>query len=552
MKPTVKPILLVWLVVIVLLSCKQKGKTTFEETLSKQKPNVLLVVVDDMAWTDLGCYGSEIETPAFDALANEGTLFTDFHTSVSSSPTRAMLMTGTDNHIAGLGNMGEVISEKQEGKPGYEGHINDRVVSLAEVLKQSDYNTMMAGKWHLGHTDESIPHARGFDKSFTMLFGGASHFKEMFGLMPQETPVEYRLNGEDLNTLPDDFYSSNSYTDFLIEAIDTEKDSGRPFFAYLAFTAPHDPLHVPEPWLSQYKGKYDEGYEKLKADRYNKVVELGLLSKEAAMAPVNPAAPSWDSLSDEEKANESKKMEVYAGMVDNVDENLARVIEYLKETGQYENTIIVVTSDNGPNPWNNTDYPGNEDGVFLSNYDNSTENIGNPSSHSAYGPGWATACAGPLDFFKLTPGEGGTRTPLLISGPGFQKGVVNKEFFYVMDIMPTILEKVEADHPETFEGRDIEPMRGLSMLKVLTGEASSVHSPDEYIGGEMGGSGPWMRRGNYKARYIPAPFGDEQWKLFNVKIDPGETKDLAAEHPEILDELKQAWDAYTVEVGVIN
>ena len=228
--------------------------------LASERPNILLVVADDLGWTDLGSFGSEIETPNLDSLAQRGVMFTDFHTSVSCSPTRSMLLSGTDNHIAGLGNMGELISPEQRGKPGYEGHLNNRVVSLAELLRDNGYHTYLAGKWHLGHKPASFPHARGFERSFSMLFGGASYWSDMFGLMAeQEEIAEYVLDDKRLEELPKDFYATRSFTDFLINSIRANRGDGQPFLAYLAFTAPHDPLHVPEPWRSRYRGNYNDG-----------------------------------------------------------------------------------------------------------------------------------------------------------------------------------------------------------------------------------------------------------------------------------------------------
>ena len=215
--------------------------------IAAEKPNILLVMADDMGWTDLGCFGSEIETPNIDALAESGVKFTDFHVSVSCSPTRSMLLSGNDNHISGLGTMGELLTEAHVGKPGYEGHLNDRVASLAEVLREGGYHTYMGGKWHLGHKKGTLPFDRGFESSFSMLVGGASHWADMYGILPMDHPAKYTRNGKFLDSLPADFYSSKSYADFLMDSIRENRDDGKPFLAYLAFTAPHDPLHVPEP-----------------------------------------------------------------------------------------------------------------------------------------------------------------------------------------------------------------------------------------------------------------------------------------------------------------
>jgi len=525
-----------------LMSCNSdEGK---EET----QPNILLIMVDDMGYTDTKPYGGEINTPAIDMLAKKGMLFTDFHTSVSCSPTRSMLMTGTDNHLVGLGNMGELLSPNQVGKPGYEGFLNDNVISLAEVLLGAGYHTYMAGKWHLGHNEESIPGARGFEKVLSLLNGGASHFNDMAGLTAEEH-VEYTMNGGKITTLPKEFYSTRSYTDFLINAV-RESEDDKPFFAYLAYSAPHDPLHVPEPWLSKYNGVYDEGYEKLRENRVQHIKELGLIPKEAKVPAMNKTVKPWDSLTEEEKVYESRKMEVYAGMVENIDYHIGRMLDFLADVKELDNTIILFSSDNGSNPWDNTQYPGNGDGLYLSQFDNRLENLGNPTSHIAYGTGWASAGSGPLDYFKMTVGEGGIRTPFIISGPNIAQGKVHESFVYVTDIMPTLLEMAGVSHPDIFRDKKVLPMKGKSFTKVFLDADESTYSPDEYIGGEMG-TGKWMRKGNYKAQMVPNPYGTNEWKLFDLSIDPGETTDISNEKPELFEELKAAWIKYSEEVGVV-
>lgn len=325
-----------------------------------RKPNILLVVGDDLGWTDLGSFGGEIDTPNLDELAGRGVQFTDFHVSVSCSPTRSMLLSGTDNHIAGLGNMSELLTPEQRGKPGYEGHLNNRVVALPEVLRDAGYHTYMAGKWHLGHEPESFPSARGFDRSFSMLFGGASYWSDMFGIQADgEKKADYVLDDERLQTLPKDFYATRSYADFLIEAIRENHGDDKPFFAYLSFTAAHDPLHVPEPWLSKYRGTYDDGYEVLKAKRADSAQQLGLVPNGAQTPPRVEALKPWVDLTEEERAVSKKGMEVYAGVVENMDYHYGRVVDFLKDIGEYDNTIIIFLSDNGSSPLVSEDYPGN-------------------------------------------------------------------------------------------------------------------------------------------------------------------------------------------------
>ena len=523
---------------------------TVAESQVQEQPNILLVVVDDMGWTDIGSFGSEIDTPHLDALAERGVMFTDFHVSVSCSPTRSMLLSGTDNHIAGLGNMGELLTEEQKGKPGYEGYLNDRVVSLAEVLQDNGYHTYMAGKWHLGHEPELYPHARGFERTFCLLYGGASHWNDMFGLMEVETPAYFTMNGKKLNELPDDFYSSRSYTDFLLDSIRENRGDNKPFLAYLAFTAPHDPVHVPEPWKSKYQGRYDAGYEVLKVKRAATAKKAGIFPESAPVAEGYEKIKPWDSLSKDEQALESRGMEVYAGMVDNMDYHYGRIEAFLKDIGEYENTIVIFMSDNGPNPWYSEDYPGNADSEWFTQFDNSIENIGSPMSNYAYGLGFGSASAGPLALFKTTVAEGGIRSPLFIEGPGIKGGRRVDAFTYVWDIMPTILELAGIPHPEEYQGRKVECMRGKSLTGLLAGSADAVYDENEFVGGELG-NGKWIRQGALKAVSVAPPYGSGEWHLYNVVNDPGETHDLAEEQPELLKKLQTAWDQYAEDVGVV-
>jgi len=517
-----------------------------------RRPNILLIMVDDMGYTDMGSFGGEIETPHIDALAKSGVRFSNFHTSVSCSPTRSMLLTGTDNHIAGLGNMGELMTPAQRGKPGYEGHLNDRVVTFAEVLRAGGYHTYMAGKWHLGDEPDHFPRARGFERSFSMLQGGASHWSDMFGLAGKSQPVaKYSMDGKELTELPKDFYSSRSYADFLIDAIRKNRGDGKPFLAYFAPTAAHDPIHVPEPWLSKYRGRYDDGYEALKSRRIAGAKRAGLVPEGAAAPGRHPKTKPWDSLSSEEKALSSRAMEGYAGMVECMDYHIGRVIQFLKDIGEYENTIIIFTSDNGPNPWDSEEYPGNAGTAWMKQFDNSLDNIGRRGSFVGYGIGWASASAGPLDYFKLTVGEGGIRTPLIVTGPGVKGSRQVDSFAYVTDIMPTILELAKLEHPEIYEGRKVARMRGRSIAGVMSGVKQDTYAKDAVIGGEMLG-GKWMRRGDYKAVLVAKPMGPGAWRLYNTVKDPGETADLSTAHPEILEALTSAWDQYAKETGVVQ
>jgi arylsulfatase len=508
-------------------------------------------MADDLGFTDIGSYGGEIDTPHLDALAQQGMQFTDFHVSVSCSPTRSMLLSGNDNHVVGLGNMGELLTDNQMGRPGYEGHLNDRIATLAEVLRDGGYHTYMAGKWHLGHKKGSLPYDRGFERSFSMLVGGASHWADRLGILPMDHPAAYSLNGEHIEELPADHYSSMSFADFLMDAIRENRGDGKPFLAYLAFQAVHDPIHVPEPWLSKYRGKYDQGYETLKDARWQAAKNKGVVPPDAIIAAQHPMIRPWDELSAEERATEARGMEVYAGMLDAMDYHFGRVVDFLKDIDEYDNTIIIFLSDNGANPWYSDTYPGADSPDFRALFDYSLENIGHPGSNHAYGIGFASGSGGPLNKFKMTVAEGGIRVPLIISGPDIIVGVQSDAFAYVWDIMPTILELAEVDYPAEYRGRNVVAPRGRSMAGILNGSTAQIYSDQEFIGGEMG-DGKWIRQGAYKAMSIPEPYGTAEWRLFDVEADPGEANDLAGEMPDKLEELKAAWAEYAADVGVVQ
>ena len=297
-----------------------------------------------------------------------------------------MLLSGTDNHLAGMGTMFEGIQPWQEGKPGYEMHINDRVVTPPEFLRDGGYHTYMAGKWHLGHDKGNRPYDRGFEKTFSLMNGGASHYSDMSPLFESDV-ITYTRNGQQIYALPGDFFSSRSYSDFLMNSIRENRGDGKPFFAYLAFTAPHDPVHVPEPWRTKYEGQYKDGYEALRENRVEGSIKAGVFSENVAVTERHKLVKPWSSLTEEKKASQEVQMEVYAGMVDNLDYHFGRVVQFLKDIGEYDNTIIIFFSDNGSNPFVSEDYPGNRDSDFLKRFDNSINNIGNSTSHIAYGMG---------------------------------------------------------------------------------------------------------------------------------------------------------------------
>ncbi|MHC4933654.1 MAG: arylsulfatase [Planctomycetota bacterium] len=511
-------------------------------------PNILLIVVDDMGYSDIGCFGGEIRTPNIDGLAKSGVRLTNFYAAPTCSPTRSMLMSGTDHHLAGLGTMNEALAPNQRGKPGYEGFLNDRVVSFASLLRDGGYHTYMAGKWHLGEKPVHDPFRRGFEKSYTMLIGGASHFDDEWMMSANYTPI-YAENGRRVH-VPRGFYSSEFYTDRIIEWTGKQEDS-RPFFAYLSFTAPHDPLHVPDDWLDKYKGAYDHGYDVQGARRLQQLKSLGLVSKDVRAYPRHPMIPAWDSLPTEEKKRQARKMEIYAAMVENVDFHVGRVFAHLKKIGKYDNTLVIFFSDNGANGAAMHQYPETNEAWVERNSDNRFENYGRRGSRIAMGPGWAQASMSPFRFFKGFIAEGGIRSPLIVSGPGVARaGEHSAAVVHVMDVAPTLLEIAGIDHPKVYRGRDILPIQGKSMAGFLRGKSESVRGPEEPLGWEFI-SWRAMRLGKWKVTWISRPFGQSDWELFDLEADPGETRDLSGEHPAKLQELVRLWKKYRDENGLV-
>jgi len=513
------------------------------------RPNILLIVTDDMGYSDIGPFGGEIDTPNLDTLAKSGMLFSDFHTSATCSPTRSMLLSGTDNHLAGVGSMGEMLTPLQKGKRGYEGYLTDRVVTIPTLLRDAGYFTAMAGKWHLGEDPDQDPFRRGFQKAYTMLNGGASHFDDEWMMYANYTPI-YRENGVRTH-VPKGFYSSEFYTSKLIEYLD-ERAKDQPFFGYLAFTAPHDPLHAPDEWVDDYKGKYDAGYDALRQARLKSLKTLGFVDSEAKPFPRLPSIPAWDELTDGQKKVEARKMEVYAAMIANIDHQLGRLFGHLKESGQWENTLVIFFSDNGANGLHMHQYANTDEAWVERNSDNRFENLGRQYSRMATGPAWAQASMTPFRMFKAFVAEGGIRSPLIMAGPGVDKPDSSSgAFSHVTDLAATILEASQTQHPGTsYKGRKVEALRGRSMSSVLSGKADVVHPYDTAVSWELFGMRA-VRKGDFKLLQLEKPFGSGGWQLYNLTKDPGETVDLSEKMPELRNEMIGVWNRYSKETGVI-
>jgi arylsulfatase A-like enzyme len=532
-----------------------KGRQKVDPSVSR-RPNFLVVVADDLGFSDLGAFGGEIATPHLDALALQGLRFTDFHTAPACSPTRAMLLTGTDHHIAGLGTLDEVASKSQRGRPGYEGYLNERVVTVTELLRESGYRTFLSGKWHLGMTLETSPHTRGFERSFALLPGAANHYaispKAGTGFRRQDT-----LYTEDdkFVGLPDDFYTSDGFTDKLIGYLKERPDDGAPFFAYLAFSAPHWPLQAPDDLIAKYRGRYDAGPDALRAARLKNLIALGLCAPDVVPHPVVARSKPWAEMTADERAVSARTMEVYAAMVERIDENIGRLVAHLKAVGDFDDTVIMFLSDNGAEGALIEAVPvfGPKLMEFIAeHYDNRLENIGRPNSYVWYGPRWAQAATAPSRLYKTHTSEGGIRVVAFLTGGAFaRQGAISEVFATAMDVAPTLLALAGVDHPGVaWHGRKIEPMRGRSLVPYLRGEADVVHTDATATGWELFGRCA-IRRGDWKALLLPPPDGPGHWQLYDLSRDPGETNDLAAAEPARLAGLIADWNAYVEETGVL-
>ena len=513
----------------------------------KSPPNILLIVSDDLGFNDIGAFGGEIKTPNLDRLAENGVRLSNFHAAPTCSVARAMLFSGTDAHLAGLGNMAEILSPEQLGKRGYEGYLNFDVVSVASLLKDAGYHTYMAGKWHLGMGEDTSPEARGFERSFAMLNGAGSHFNAS-GSYQSEPKSLYREEGK-LVQREAGVYSTTLYTNKILDYIDGAKSDARPFFAYLAYTAPHWPLQAPDEFIKRYQGKYDSGYDVLREDRLKRMKQKGVIIQSATPHPVvSKTKVKWETLSVAERRIESRKMEVYAAMVDNMDFNIGRILNHLKGIGEYDNTFIVFLSDNGPS----AHLPKIVRKWAASRFDNSYDNMGRENSFIEYGPFWAQAGSTPFRAYKGLTTEGGVRVPAIISYPKLPKqGSVNDSFASIMDLAPTFLDSAGIEHPGTrYRGRDVHPIKGESMLTNLYGLSRTIHSDEYVMGWELFGNRAIIQ-GDWKLLRLVKPRENESWQIFNISEDPGETNNLASKNPKKLKEMINLWGLYAKENGVI-
>ena len=549
MQSTLRLQLLLSVGLLWLASCEIRLPGTAGKSAPDRPPNILLIVADDMGFSDLGAFGGDARTPNLDRLANEGVRLTNFHAAPSCSPSRAQMLSGADNHLVGLGNMGELLFMYpwQRGKPGYEGYLTHRAVTIGTVLKEHGYRTYMTGKWHMGHAPDLIPLARGFDRSFALMNGTSSHYAADNGREGHPTIVVE--DGQRVDW-PEGKYSSDHYADKLLEYLKADKSDKRPFFAYLAFTVPHHPLHAPQSHIDKYRGVFDDGYEALARKRLARMRKLGIIPDRDIRVSPHPSARQWDTLPDREKRFQSRLMQVHAAMIDNMDHNVGRVLKHLEATGQLDHTIVVFLSDNGASDQEMSTFPLWKARYQASN--NTPENIGRADSWTGIGVGWAHAITTPNRLSKHYTSEGGIHVPALLWRSGLNTGGrISTAFTHVRDVAPTLADYAGLSlSPGYFKKRDAVPWEGVSLKALLEGTGNAVHGKDRVFAWEhrerLG-----LIKGDWKLLKLPEPFGSGEWELIHLANDPGETADVSAAYPDKFSELLQDWQAYVKEYNVV-
>jgi arylsulfatase A-like enzyme len=528
-------ILFTWSVSIALTGCSERVSIS-------QRPNILLIVADDLGFTDIGAFGSEIQTPNLDQLAFGGVRLTNLHADRACQQTRVMMMASSG------------VSAALEYRPPQDGGQRANRLSLnwailPELLQDAGYRTYMAGKWDLGLEEGYTPATRGFDHSFVQLGASASHFAE---ILWNERSL-YELDGHpvEYQDMPEDFYSTNYYTQKMLEFLQSNEEAV-PWFGYLPYTTPHWPLQVPENELERYAGQYEEGYDALRLSRVEQADELGVLPTGLTLEDFEPVASPWTELTEEEQRRYSRAQEIYAAMIENLDANVERLVNYLEESGQLANTVIMFTSDHGASSGEHGQRPGERPQIpnFINN---SFSNWGRENSFVDHGLGFAEAATAPLRGYKGRISEGGLRAAAFINFPKLlSQGEVDGTFITMMDILPTLLDIAGTEHPGEiiYRGREINDIVGRSAWPYLTGVTETIHLPMDTAGWtsvqRYDSQTPLgaLIRGNYKiTNQIPAEeTRSTAWQLYDISADPGETEDIASQYPDLMAELVEEWE----------
>jgi arylsulfatase len=502
-----------------------------------KRPNILVIVADDLGYSDLGCFGGEIDTTNLNALAADGLRFTQFYTTARCCPSRASLLTGQYPHKVGVGHMVTDL-----GHPGYRGRLSENAATLAEVLKLGGYRTFMSGKWHVGTKD---PTRRGFEQYFGTLISAATYWDSAQYL---RLPQGSRTRSYD----KDSFYGTDALTDYALEFLgDARTTPDQPWFLYLAYNAPHFPLHARREDISKYRNRYTVGWDVLRQERLARMKHLRVVARDTHLSPrsqytnygetVTAANPAWDSLPEDRRADLAMRMAIYAAMVDRMDQNIGRVTADLRAKGELDNTLIMFLSDNGAcSEWDPFGFDVSSSPNNVLHVGDDLERMGTRGTYHSMGSGWANASNTPWRMYKHYSHEGGISAPCIVHWPaGFRRrNAIEKVPAHLIDLMPTIVEASGAQYPEMIDTRRILPMAGLSLVPALRGK----RMPERTLYFEHEGTRA-VREGRYKLTALRG----ESWKLYDMEHDRTELQDLAARHPALVEALSKKWDTWAAE-----
>lgn len=496
------------------------------------RPNIVLIMVDDLGYSDIGAFGSEIKTPNLDQLAAEGIRFRQFYNNSICAPTRASLITGQYPHKAGVGYFNVNL-----GLPPYQGYLNKESLTFGEVLRNAGYSTLLSGKWHVGDDSLAWPNQRGFDRFYGFI-GGASNYFDIGGY-GQAPPVELVENNKRVR-LPKDKYLTNEITDHALQFLDEQSKTAKPFFLYLAFNAPHWPLQALPEDIAKYKGRYAAGWDSLRNERIARQKTLGIADPNQAVAVRDPEVPAWDNIPYDEKQLWQTKMEVYAAMVDRVDQNVGKLREKLKALQKDQNTLIVFISDNGAQ--------GGYSGTSRRKPQRNTGPVGTAGSYSYQDQNWAYVSNTPHSHYKNNMHEGGISAPFIAWFPKqIQPGGIVKGTGHLIDLAPTFYDLAQANYPATFNGVKTNTLPGRSLLPVLTGKAQEVDRTEPIFWERAGNRA--VRKGKWK---IVSTYPSYKWELYDLEKDRGETADLAASRTDIVNELSAEYFRWAERTGVVD
>jgi len=491
------------------------------------RPNIVIIMADDMGYSDLGCYGGEIETPNLNTLAKNGLRFTQFYNTARCCPTRAALLTGIYQHQAGIGHM-----VGNYGLPSYQGYLNDQCVTIAEALKPAGYRTLTTGKWHVGSSKGHWPLDRGFDRYFGTPSGGGVYFK---GTLKVRSNVFFVRDDERVE-FPDDGYVTDLFTDYAIEFVNEAARGDQPFFLYLAHIAPHWPLQARPEDIAKYKGRYDIGWDEVRKRRYARQVEMGIVDSQWELSPRHPQAKPWEETPEAKQNDLAHRMEIYAAQIDSIDQNVGRLVEKLEALGVLDNTVIFFLSDNGCSA---------EGGPGGFSRGKKGVPIGAAESYASVGLEWANAADTPFQQFKMNVHEGGIATPLVVHWPAGieRRGELERQPGHVIDLLPTCVDVAGAEYPAKRNGKLTIPVEGRSLAPAFAGDRIARDDAlyFEHQGNRAVREGQWKLVSDHK----------DEWELYNMETDRTELNNVAEDNPELVTKLADKWLAWAKRAGVV-